>query len=78
MRLPNKITTFNESVLSKLAPVLRVLENGDIPIMALYERVRAEVEDVDVFLTTLDCLYALGKISLNEEERTISYVSDVS
>ena len=77
MLLPNKITTYNESIVSQFVPILRLLEGGDLPVLTLYEKVRAEIEDVDTFLTTLDCLYALGKIDL-KEERTISYVSEVS
>ena len=76
MRLPNKITTFNESVLSKFPLVLRLVENNDIPVLELYNSVKAEIEDIDTFLEVLDCLYALGKIDFNEQERTICYVGN--
>lgn len=78
MRLPNKITTFNESVLSKFPLVLRLVENNDIPVLELYNSVKAEIEDIDTFLEVLDCLYALGKIDFNEQERTICYVGNAS
>lgn len=74
MRLPNKITTFNESVLSKFPLILRVVEKGNVPVLELYNTVRSETEDVDTFLEVLDCLYVLGKIDFNEQERTICYV----
>ena len=76
MRLPNKITTFNESVLSKFPLILRVVEKGNVPVLELYNTVRSETEDVDTFLEVLDCLYALGKIDFNEQERTICYVGN--
>jgi len=76
MRLPNKITTFNESVLSKFPLILRLVENNNIPVLELYNSVKAEIEDVDTFLEVLDCLYALGKIDFNEQERTICYVGN--
>lgn len=76
MRLPNKITTFNESVLSKFPLIMRLVENNNIPVLELYNSVKAEIEDVDTFLEVLDCLYALGKIDFNEQERTICYVGN--
>jgi len=76
MRLPNKITTFNESVLSKFPLILRLVENNNIPVLELYNSVKAEIEDVDTFLEVLDCLYALGKIDFNEQERIICYVGN--
>lgn len=76
MRLPNKITTFNESVLSKFPLILRLVENNNIPVLELYNSVKAEIEDVDTFLEVLDCLYALGKIDFNEQERTICYAGN--
>lgn len=76
MRLPNKITTFNESVLSKFPLVLRLVENNDMPVLELYNSVKAEIEDIDTFLEVLDCLYALGKIDFNKQERTICYVGN--
>lgn len=76
MRLPNKITTFNESVLSKFSLILRSVENNNIPVLELYNSVKAEIEDVDTFLEVLDCLYVLGKIDFNEQERTICYVGN--
>ncbi len=78
MRLPNKITTFNESVLSKFPPILRIVENSNIPVLELYNAVRSETEDVETFLEVLDCLYALGKIDFNEQERTICYVGNAN
>lgn len=75
MQLPNKITTFSESVLSKFPAVLRAVENGDMPVLQLYKSLKTETEDVETFLEVLDCLYALGKIDFNEQERTICYVS---
>jgi len=78
MRLPNKITTFNDSILSKFAPILQILENGDANAFELYNRVKTETGNIDEFVVTLDCLYALGKIDFIKEERIIRYVGNVS
>ncbi len=76
MQLPNKITTFNESVLSKFPLILRLVEKGNMPVLELYNAVRAETEDVETFLEVLDRLYVLGKIDFIEQERTICYVGN--
>lgn len=78
VRLPNKITTYDESNLSKFAPILRILEGCDISIPDLYKTVKTETEDVKNFLDVIDCFYALGKIDYNESERKICYVSNVA
>jgi hypothetical protein len=78
MQLPNKITTFNESVLSKFPAILRFVEKGNVPVLELYNAVHAETEDVETFLEVLDCLYALGKIDFIEQERTICYVGNAN
>jgi hypothetical protein len=77
MRLPNKITTFNESVLPKFPHILRIVESGNVSVIELYNSVKSITDDVENFLEVLDCLYALGKIDFNEEERTICYVGNV-
>jgi hypothetical protein len=76
MRLPNKITTLGESIISKFSAILKNVEDRDIPVLELYTAVKPEMEDVETFLETLDCLYALGKIDFNEQERTICYVGN--
>lgn len=75
MRLPNKINSYSESIISKFPVFLNALEQGDIPVSVLYETVRRQTDDVGVFLEILDCLYALGKIEFNKETRSLHYVS---
>lgn len=36
MRLPSKITSYGESVISKFPPVLSVLQDADTGVLALY------------------------------------------
>lgn len=37
MRLPSKITSYGESVISKFPPVLSVLQDADTGVLALYD-----------------------------------------
>lgn len=75
MRLPNKINSFNESVISKFPVFLHILEDGDMTVSELYNTVKLNTDDVGDFLEILDCLYALGHIEYNAETRLLHYVS---
>lgn len=75
MRLPNKIFSFEESVLSKFSAVLSTLEKEPLSVKALYFAVKSKTEDISELLELLDCLYALGRIRYDEETRTLHYVN---
>jgi len=75
MRLPNKINSFNESVISKFPVLLNILEDSDMTVSELYNTVKKNTEDVGDFIEVLDCLYALGQIEYNAETRLLHYVS---
>jgi hypothetical protein len=74
MRLPNKINSYNESIIAKFPIVLDVLEKGDLQVSVLYTAVRKSTDDVGDFMEILDCLYALGKVEFIEKERVLHYV----
>ena len=52
MRLPSKITSYNESVISKFPPVLTVLQNADTGILALYKATMKHFGSIEEFLDT--------------------------
>lgn len=74
MKLPNKVITYNESILSKFPIILNLLETNDYFLLDLYNKIKKYIEDINEFLDILDCLYALGKIEFNEKSRRICYV----
>ena len=66
MILPNKLFSYNESVLSKLPLILRELEQPKTPnelLVALKESINNPLE----LMGALDCLYALQEIELDED-----------
>ena len=75
MRLPSKITSYSESVISKFPPILLVLENSDVGTVALYEATMKNFSNVEEFLDTLDCLFALRKIRYDADREVICYVA---
>ena len=73
MKLPNKVITYNESIISKFPIVLNILRNEDCKAIELFNQIKNHIEDIDDFLDVLDCLFALGAINLNEQTRRLHY-----
>ena len=74
MLLPNKLYSYNESILSKFPPVLKVLKKEPMGVHDLYQKVIKELSGVNEYIDVLDCLYALHKIEYDEEEGVLRYV----
>jgi hypothetical protein len=74
MRFPSKNTSFSESIIAKFPIVLGALGHRDISASELFKAVRNETEDIGEFIEILDCLFALGKLELNAETRSLHYV----
>lgn len=72
MRLPSKITSYGESVISKFPPVLSVLQDADTGVLALYAATTSSIEE---FMDTLDCLFALQRIRYDAEREVLCYVA---
>ena len=76
MKLPNKVTNYKQSVVSKFPLILNELKaRGECDVYLLYKFVRTKTENVAEFLDILDCLFALSKIGFNEGKRSIFYVA---
>ena len=75
MRLPNKVITYKESVLPKFIYVLEALNNQEVAVDILYKKIKSKVDDIGEFMEVLDCLYALGKIEMDEKKGVIYRVA---
>ncbi len=75
MKLPNKVITYNESIISKFPFILNLLKERDYYVFELFNRVKEKIKDINEFIETLDCLFALGKIKLDNNSRRLSYVA---
>lgn len=73
MKLPSKITSYNESVLSKIIPIISVIEAKDLTVRELYNETKQYFNDIEEYIDTIDCLFAIGKIILLKD-RVIHYV----
>ena len=75
MRLPSKITSYSESVISKFAPVLSVLQDTDTGVFALYEATMKYFNSIEEFMDTLDCLFALQRVRYDADREVLCYVA---
>lgn len=75
MRLPSKITSYKESVLSKFPPVLNIVSQGRVGVLELYLQTKEYYEDIREYIDTLDCLYALGCIDVDKTCEVIYHVT---
>lgn len=74
MQLPNKVTCYNESVISKFPLILSMLEKSEYLIVELFNNVKSRVDNINELIEILDCLYALGRININESTGRLYYV----
>ncbi len=74
MRLPNKVTSYNESVLSKLSIILDKLCDMNMSPYYLYQEVKQNFIGVSEYIDALDCLFALNALEINDENGEIRYV----
>jgi len=69
MMLPNKTISYDNSVISKFPIILKLLQNKkSVKAGVLYKSLKKNFSSIHVFVQTLDCLFALGKIKFNDNE----------
>lgn len=66
MLLPNKLFAYQDTVLPLLPTILRLLDTPKTP-NELAVALAPVTTDPIRLIDALDCLYALGKVTLNEE-----------
>lgn len=66
MIVPNKFTSFDNSVISRLPRVLAALTR-EISVYDLYKETESSFEDVGEFILALDALFVLGRIELDNK-----------
>lgn len=74
MLLPNKLFSYQESILSKLPVILKKLSTRPYGVKELYIASKTELSGISEYIEVLDCLYALGKIELDRDQEVLKYV----
>ena len=73
MKLPGKSIMYSKSVFPLFPKILKELQTQEMTVNDLYMAVSTE-HDFENFVSALDCLYALGKVKINEKEKKLYYV----
>lgn len=74
MRYPDKVTSYSSSVISIFPSILDQLSIKKQTPKELFGIACGKKHDVREYMDALDCLYALGFITINEETGELSYV----
>lgn len=74
MLFPNKLCSYNDSILSKFPSVLKIIKKKPLTVLELYRKVVNDIAGVNEFIDILDCLYALQKIKYDDENEVLIYV----
>lgn len=68
MKMPNKVTPYKESSISKFPVVLELLEKENMTPSELFSKVKkSKIQNIDEFVEIIDCLYAMHKIEIDGE-----------
>lgn len=65
MRFPSKITSFNESIISKFHIVLEPIKKRDFTVIGLYNEIYKKISLKD-YIDILLCLYVLNEITMSK------------
>lgn len=74
MIYPNKNIQFKESILNRMLPIITYRSYVHIGIIELYNLAIQDFESIDQFILSLDVLFALGAIQLDDENQNLTYV----
>ncbi|MFR1707257.1 MAG: ABC-three component system middle component 7 [Clostridium sp.] len=66
MIFPNKLKSYEESILSKLPIVLNIILEGKRDVVEIYRLCENQFDEVQEYIYVLDILYMLNKIKCIE------------
>lgn len=75
MKYPNKITTYKESVISKVPIILDLIQDHSLTVVELYSKTHRKFDSLAEFVEILDVLFALNKITFQRYNGRIDYVN---
>ena len=74
MKLPSKVTSYKESVISKFPIVLESLSYSNETPRQLYEKEKHKFNDINEYMEVLDALFLLGKVGYDDVLGELYYV----
>lgn len=73
MIFPDKLISFQNSILAKSIYILKVLNTHKLSASDLFIEVKDHFEDISEFIVALDVLFALNRLKYNEELQVMEY-----
>lgn len=67
MRLPNKTIPFERSIFVYFPLIIKEIQNGNVLLDSIYFALKYPNKTMADYLDALVCLYAIGKVYMNEE-----------
>ena len=74
MIVPNKVVSFNESIIGKMPIILECLLKKDMTIKELFFTTQDSFEEIDEFIYSLDVLFLLDAIKVDFDKGVVTYV----
>lgn len=74
MRLPNKVTSYNESIFPVVLQLTKTLQRGNMTVLALFRECEADINDIADYFSALEILFVLNRVQLIEEQGELHYV----
>ena len=74
MRLPRKVTSYNESILPVVLILAKKLRGGDMTVLSLFRESKSVIRDVADYFVALEVLFALNKVQLTDQQGGLHYV----
>jgi hypothetical protein len=74
MIIPNKITPYKRSILSRLPLLLEALLDQDKSPARLWEELQNQFEDINEFILTIDVAFVLQTVDYLKDKQVIRYV----
>ena len=74
MRLPSKVTSYNESILPIVLILAKKLRGGDMTVLSLFRESKSVIRDVADYFVALEVLFALNKVQLTDQQGGLHYV----
>ena len=74
MRLPSKVTSYNESILPVVLILAKKLRGGDMTVLSLFRESKSVIRDVADYFVALEVLFALNNVQLTDQQGGLHYV----
>lgn len=75
MIVPNKVISFNESIIGKMTIILEFIYKQKMTIKELFISTQDHFDEIDEFIYSIDVLFLLDVIEVDFEKGVVKYVS---